>query len=354
MLKNGITRSCTNSNGRCADVYESILSFQHVPTEDFRHQVFETLTSGKGKGNALMIVGGRDSGKTTVTQPLYDIFKAMPTPQADSFCPLQNIRGHEVLLWQDFRYSPGHPTKDEQGLRIDEGTWNRLLEGLPTLVGVAKTDGSRADFVVDEEVAFLFTGPFELTAWRNGLPDERETEQLATRLQYVRFNQPTSPRKGKALKACAICWSRWLLAGELAWARRNTQELDPFMQKVRMTLEGDTIASPSAEIELIRKRLYSSVGHDAPEPRFTPASQNVFSESCLSQCTAPASQNIFSESSLSQCTALDDSMSVCSATSQSSVSHQMFFDRLQALISWRCAGHLSEAEFVAAKKQLGL
>ena len=137
----------------------------------------------------------------------------MPTPQADSFCALQNIRGHEVLLWQTFRYSPGHPLKEEQVLRIDEGTWNRLLEGLPTLVGLAKTYGSRADFALDEDAAFLFTGPFGLTSWRNGIPDEREIEQLATRLQYVRFNRPAPPRKVKALKVSAICWSRWLLAG---------------------------------------------------------------------------------------------------------------------------------------------
>ena len=88
----------------------------------------------------------------------------------------------ELLLWQDLRYAPGHPSKEEQGLRIDEGTWNRLLEGLPTLIGVPKSAGAR-DFVYTEDAGFVFTDPFELTAWRNGVPDEYETVQLTTRLQ---------------------------------------------------------------------------------------------------------------------------------------------------------------------------
>ena len=148
---------CANSSCRCAATYESILGFQNIDSVGFRHSVYECLTAGREKGNALMIVGGKDCGKTTISQPVAEVFQCLPTPQADSFCPLQNCRGYEAFLWQDFRYNPGHPSKDDQGLRVDEGTWNRLLEGLPTLIGVAKTDGSRADFVFDEDVAFFFT-----------------------------------------------------------------------------------------------------------------------------------------------------------------------------------------------------
>ena len=102
---------------------------------------------GRRKGNAFMIVEGKDTGKTTVSQPIEDIYKTMKCPQADSFCPLEKIRGHDVLLWQDFRFNPGHPQREEVGLRLDIGTWNRLLEGLPTEIGVPKTDG-RSDGLV--------------------------------------------------------------------------------------------------------------------------------------------------------------------------------------------------------------
>ena len=158
----------------------------------------------------------------------------MVTPAADSFCPLENIRGHELFLWHDFRYNPGHPDKDERGLRVDEGTWNRWLEGLPTLIGVPKTDGSRADFVYKEDAAFIFTGPFEFTAYKNGRPNLRETEQLTTRVRYVYFNKPAAAgHGGRALEPCPGCWSQWVLRGEVAWQTREGKEPDAFMQEVK-------------------------------------------------------------------------------------------------------------------------
>ena len=51
-----------------------------------------------------------------------------------------------------------------------------------------KTDGSRSGFVYDEDAAFLFTGPFQIVAYRNRRPDARETEQLTTRVHYATFN----------------------------------------------------------------------------------------------------------------------------------------------------------------------
>lgn len=230
----------------------------------------------------------------------------MPTPQSDSFCPLQNIRGHELFLWQDLRYSPGHPSKEETGLRIDEGTWNRLLEGLPTLIGVAKTDGSRGDFVYDEDAAFVFTGPFVLTAWRNGRPDERETEQLTTRLRYIHFNRPAPPRQGKSPKPCAFCWSRWVLLGHLYWLRGQGAPLDEFMARVAARLEG--VAPPCRPSKIAR------VDGPAASPAMDPPPQL--------------------------------------SAGASSASHLL--QQMATLIDWRLAGHLTDAEFEAAKRQLGL
>jgi hypothetical protein len=244
-------QQCAMKSCTCANTYESILTFQNVSSVEVRHYLYECLTAGREKGNALMFVGGKDSGKTTITQPSTKIYKCMPTPQADSFCPLQNSRGFEVFMWQDFRYNPGHPNKDDQELRIDEGTWNRLLEGLPTLVGVAKTDGSRADFVFDEDVAFLFTGPFELTAFRNGRMDVRETEQIATRVKYIRFDRPAPPRQGKAPKACSFCWSRWVLYGQLQWMYDGGIPLDDFFKAVEFMAQGGVVqpsVPPSAPV----------------------------------------------------------------------------------------------------------
>ena len=94
--------------------YNHSLVHQDIATSDFGHAMYTAFEQGRRKGNAVMVVGGRDTGKTTVTEPARLIFNSMQTPQSDSFCPLQNIRGHEVLLWQDFHFNPGHPRKDEQ------------------------------------------------------------------------------------------------------------------------------------------------------------------------------------------------------------------------------------------------
>ena len=98
-----------------------------------------------------------------------------------------------------------------------------------------KSAGAR-DFVYTEDAGFVFTGPFELTAWRNGVPDEYETDQLTTRLQYITFRRLAPPRRGKPMKHCSLCWSRWLLRGEVMWQIQHDHELDDFAQRVRDSL----------------------------------------------------------------------------------------------------------------------
>ena len=95
------------------------MAYQGFDSATFCHWIFEALEHGRQKGNAVKLVGGKDTGKTTVTQPASMIYKTMECPQADSFCPLEGIRGHELILWHDFRYAPGHPKKEEQGMRLD-------------------------------------------------------------------------------------------------------------------------------------------------------------------------------------------------------------------------------------------
>ena len=103
MVHSGMSQAlgiCANAHGNCADLYNSILSYQGLPTWDFCHAIFETLTAGRSKGNDLMIVGGQYCGKTAIAQPAGDIFKTIPKLESDYFCPIQNMRGHELFVWQ--------------------------------------------------------------------------------------------------------------------------------------------------------------------------------------------------------------------------------------------------------------
>ena len=303
--------ACANKTSRCELLYEAILTHHGVNSVEFRHMLFQTLTAGRSKGNALMIVGGKDTGKTTITQPAAHVFKSMPTPQSDSFCPLQNIRGYELFLWQDLRYSPGHPDKDQQGLRVDEGTWNRWLEGLPTLIGVPKTDGGRADFVYDEDAAFLFTGPFQFVAYRDRRPDIRETEQLSTRIRYVHFaNESPPPRTCGTLSPCGLCWARWTLRGEVAYQARSSGSLDATSRRILETLWPNWNPLLRTESEFL-------------------ASAAEQTTSARALATGGPSTPVANPSDAA-------------------------WERMVSLMEWRSRGLLTDAEFHNAKRMLGL
>ena len=251
-----------------------------------------------------MIVGGKDTGKTTLTQPLEKIYRTMKCPQSDSFCPLEQIRGHDILLWQDFRFNPGHPKKAEVGLRLDIGTWNRLLEGLPTPIGVPKSDGSRSDFTYDENAPLVATGPFQLIGFKDGVPNEKETEQLTCRVKFWHLRRP-APETGlnRGLKPCSICWSRWLLQGAIDWQYRHGGPPDDFL--TTLLAKGATGAMPSVSIV--------SSGQSVPSAQ---------------QAEAPA------------------------RSSTDLQSQDEFFNKLQALVVWHKQGLLSDAEFAQCKQKM--
>jgi hypothetical protein len=67
LLPEQIPTKCSNGTGQCQECYQSVLRHHAIDSPYFRHELYETLSIGRRKGNALMIVGGRDTGKTTVS-----------------------------------------------------------------------------------------------------------------------------------------------------------------------------------------------------------------------------------------------------------------------------------------------
>ena len=218
-----------------------------------------------------------------------------------------------MFLWQDFRYFPGHPRDKEQGLRLDEGTWNRLVEGLPTLIGVAKTDGCRADYVYDEDAAFILTGPFKLTAYKDGFVDAHETEQLACRMKYWMFNRPAPCQRDRSFKPCPRCWSRWVLDGERRWQALHGIVPDSFMRRVIAASGAGVAATP----------VQGPNGSTRPAPAACPAAPGA----------APMGPSLQSSGANAGAT---------------------FHEQLCQVMAWRTQGLLSDSEFAAAKRQLGL
>jgi len=382
-----LAEQCKNGSGVCQETYEAILRYQGIESVSLRHEIFETLRFGRRKGNALMLVGGKDTGKTTLTQPLELIYKTMKRPQADSFCPLEKIRGHELLLWQDFRYNPGHPKgKDEAGLRLDIGTWNILLEGLPTSIGVPKSDGSKSDFVYEEDAPLIATGPFQPTGYKDGVPNEKETEQLTCRMKFTHFRHPAPGAVDRSFKPCPLCWGRWVLLGEIAWCQSCGEPLDDMLSKVSTALAAppsvvEAAAAPSVapvaprvaahdevppsgrhclleeEGDVEAEALLRELDDKAPVKATLPEVPMVPGMNCPAEEVQATDEGMDS-----QCSLVADASEALrvlqkrqgSQSDGKDAAPQIFFHELKELVAWRRDGLLTHEQFEKAKTKLGL
>ena len=198
-------------------------------------------------------------------------------------------------------------------MRLDEGTWNRILEGLPTLIGVAKSDSSRADFVFDENTPSIITGPFKLIAYRNGRPDAVETEQLSCRVKYWEFSSPTTGPLNRAFKPCPCCWATWIVRGELNYRAHCGDDLGDFLTRAEAAL------MPQA-------------GGSAPA-----AGQPAASSGGMPHAPVPAAPAIEGP-----------------VVDEVAAASHAWFGQLEKLMAWRERGFLTDAEFAAAKAKLGL
>ena len=149
------------------------------------------------------------------------------------------------------------------------------------------------------------------TASKDGVADEYETVQLTCRMTYWHFSRPAPEQRNRDFKACAGCWSRWLLQGEVEWQAAHGISPDEFIAKASAALSRGRTTPGS-----------SSAGHEPPStpPRAPPAA-------------APL-------------------LPVGSAGGQTGA--QAFFEQLSQLMAWRQAGLLSDSEFANAKRVLGL
>ena len=149
-----------------------------------------------------------------------------------------------------------------------------------------------------EDAAFIFTGPFEFTAYKNGRANPRETEQLTTRVRYVHFSKPAAAgHGGRALEPCPWCWSQWVLRGEVAWQTREGMEPDAFKQEVKR------------QPFIIGEAPHVAADAAPPSPATTHAAASIYSQ--------------------------DD-----------------VYTRVANLMEWRQRGCLSDTEFEAAKALL--
>ena len=58
------------------------------------------------------------------------------------------------------------------------------------------------------------------------------TQHYLIRMKFVIFRRTAPQRLDKTFKTCSMCWSWWLLAGEVEWQRRHTPGLDEIDSRI--------------------------------------------------------------------------------------------------------------------------
>ena len=66
----------------------------------------QALRIGAARGINLAIVGPPGCGKSTVFEALDEVFETCGKPERNSSFPLAGVLDSEVLLWQEFTWSP--------------------------------------------------------------------------------------------------------------------------------------------------------------------------------------------------------------------------------------------------------
>ena len=133
-------------------------------------------------------------------------------------------------------------------------------------------------------------------------------------MNYVHFKRPACQGLDRTFKHCAMCWSRWILQGELQWEQMHNVPADDFMKKVLAAIARTQSGSGTAL---------------SANSQVTP-----FSSSMVGPVLTPSSTT--------------------SHAGSLTTPQKDFFDQLQTLIEWRAKGCLSEKEFAAAKQKMGL
>ena len=72
----------------------------------FGHDVFRALAIGARRGVNMAIIGPPGIGKSMLFDSLDEVFAVMGKPQRDCSYPLAGVLDADVLLWQEFAWSP--------------------------------------------------------------------------------------------------------------------------------------------------------------------------------------------------------------------------------------------------------
>ena len=196
----------------CAGIYNpglvSILTRNRISVLSYAHAICQALALGARRGVHVGIIGGPGCGKSTLLQALERIFDSFPPPEEGSSFALNGIIDTEIILWQDFEYSP--KTVSWQDLL-------RLLVGERVSIRVP-----HAANVPHNNRAPMFFSGFDKIRYPFGIGHKRDmmNQSMDERFNFITLTYPIPEHLRRVdFPTCASCFAKLILENEAAWAR---------------------------------------------------------------------------------------------------------------------------------------
>ena len=178
-----------------------ILERNNIPVSVFKEAVMDALRFGAKRHRNILCIGAAGCGKSSLIEPLQQIFLCHAKPQAGSTFSLLSAMEFEVLLWQDYEHH-------EQTLSFSD----LLCFLVGETVGVREPGRKCVNF---RNVAPAFVsapGPIELR-----LPDKAKmvskNRMMAERFRTFEFNVPLPLEiRDSQWVSCGKCAARFFMS----------------------------------------------------------------------------------------------------------------------------------------------
>ncbi len=184
--------------GRYEGAADEVLALQGITPQSYCSAVVAALERGRRKETNIYVWGGLPNcGKTFLVQPLALIFKetCFENPEAGAF-PFTDLPGSDIVIWQDWRYTPGILK------------WERMLqwwEGKIAIRLAMPKNKNAHDFRYTEDAPVFMTS--------KALPhhsDASETSMALARIRPFHFHTPMQ-RIDLSIVECGKCFANYLL-----------------------------------------------------------------------------------------------------------------------------------------------